>query len=383
MTMSIGISHAQKSKRTSAYNYLRSGRLEKAKAAIDPCITHPKTMNSAKTWFFRGNIYLKIALTTEEKYKDLSPDALSVAYEAYKKAMELDTKSEYKIDIFKNLGFISEQFYNKAVDKYNKKTYVESAVFFEKSVEVRNTFGTIDTLSIYNAAISYELGKDFVNAEKCYKTLLDYNYNNPLIYNSLSNIYLSKNDTVAAKEVLVRGRKNYPSDFNLIIQETNIYLASGETEKALDNLNIAIKMDTTNPTIYFAVGANYDQIINDASKSESLRQEAAIKAESSYLKAIELKPDYFDANYNLGALYVNKAAVIIEAANKLPLGDSKYDAEKLKADELLITSTPYLEKALEQKPDDISTLFSLKEIYTRTKKYDKLKVINAKIAEVQ
>lgn len=383
MTMSIGISQAQRSKRTSAYNYLRHGRLAKAKEAIDPCITHPKTMNAAKTWFYRGNIYLKIALSTDEKYKNLDPNALSVAYQAYKKALELDSKSEYKLDIFKNLGFISEQFYNKAVDKYNNKKYIESAEFFKKSVEVRQIFGTIDTLSIYNAAISYQLGNDYTNAEECFKTLLKYNYNSPQVYSSLSDIYINKKDTVASLDILKAGREKYPSNFNLIIKETNIYLSSGETEKALDNLNLAIKMDTTNPTIYFAVGANYDQILNDTSKSTSFRKEAAFKAESSYLKAIELDPDYFDANYNLGALYVNRAAKIIEEANKLPLGDPNYDKEKAKADELLIKSTPYLEKALEQKPDDINTLVSLKEIYTRTGKYDKLKEINAKIAELQ
>ena len=37
------------------------------------------------------------------------------------------------------------------------------------------------------------------------------------------------------------------------------------------------------------------------------------------LNAIALKPDYFEANYNLGALYVNQAAEILEKANELPL----------------------------------------------------------------
>ncbi|MFT4981051.1 MAG: hypothetical protein ACI9UR_000898, partial [Bacteroidia bacterium] len=47
----------QKSKRTSANNYLEYGELDNAKEAIDPTISHEKTMNEAKTWYFRGLIY--------------------------------------------------------------------------------------------------------------------------------------------------------------------------------------------------------------------------------------------------------------------------------------------------------------------------------------
>ena len=42
---------------------------------------------------------------------------------------------------------------------------------------------------------------------------------------------------------------------------------------------------------------------------------------------------------------------------------------------------PYLEKALELQPDDRSTMISLKEIYTRLKMYDELKVIDAKLED--
>jgi len=52
---------------------------------------------------------------------------------------------------------------------------------------------------------------------------------------------------------------------------------------------------------------------------------------------------------------------------------------KEKADKLLETSLPYLQKAHEINPSDRNTMISLKEIYTRLKKYDKLKEINAEL----
>ena len=111
-----------------------------------------------------------------------------------------------------------------------------------------------------------------------------------------------------------------------------------------------------------------------------MRQDAFEKAVKAYDKAIDLRPDYFDPNYNMGALYVNKASTLIAKANELPLDQQKeYDALITEANDYLTRSIPYLEKALELQPDDRSTMVSLKEIYTRLKMMDKLKEIDAKL----
>jgi len=164
------------------------------------------------------------------------------------------------------------------------------------------------------------------------------------------------------------GRKKYPENFNLIIGETNIYLAAGEKDKALELLKLALTQDDKNPTIFFAVGTNYDQMGNFE------------EAEKAYLQAISLKADYFDANYNLGALYVNKAIEIMDKANALPLNEEKqYVALKADADALLVKSLPYLERADELQPNDQYTMRTLKDIYTRLSMVDKLKSINEKL----
>ena len=73
----------QKSKRTSANNYLQYGELDNAVEAIEPTITNEKTMNEAKTWFFRGQIYQAVYETKEEKYKTLSDNPLQIAFESF------------------------------------------------------------------------------------------------------------------------------------------------------------------------------------------------------------------------------------------------------------------------------------------------------------
>ena len=50
--------YGQKALRTTAYNDLRKGNLDKALTNIEPTISDPTTMSDPKTWFYRGNIYL-------------------------------------------------------------------------------------------------------------------------------------------------------------------------------------------------------------------------------------------------------------------------------------------------------------------------------------
>jgi tetratricopeptide (TPR) repeat protein len=161
-----------------------------------------------------------------------------------------------------------------------------------------------------------------------------------------------------------------------------LYLAEGQTEKALDNLKLAAKIDETNPTVFFAIGAKYNEVADDTLRPAEMREESFKNAAEAYKKSVELKPDYFDPNYNMGALYVNKAAALIDVANKLPLSEQKeYDRLKGEADNYLSMSLPYLERAQELQPTDRSTLISLKEIYTRLNMMEKLKEINVKLEE--
>lgn len=359
-----------KTQRTTAFNYLRKGQLDKALENIEPTTTDATTMNDPKTWFYRGNIYLQIHMSDKPEYKNLDPDALNKAYDSYQKMMELDTKKEYYADAIQNLLVISEQLYNQGVEAFKVEKYDAALGHFEKSSIVAQSFGNVDTLAIFNAALSAQNAKNNPKAIEHYNKLIELNFPQPLIYSSLANIYVNSQDTTKAFEVIMKGRQKYPQDFDLLISETNLYLTTRETEKAMSNLQEAIKTDPLNPTIHYAAGTIYDQMGNKED------------AEKSYIKAIELKPDYFEANYNLGALYVNKAAEIQNDANKLKLGDPQYDVMKGQADDILRKSLPYLEKATVLDAKDKSTLLALKEIYTRLGMYDKLKEVNSRLAEL-
>ncbi|RLD80849.1 MAG: hypothetical protein DRJ15_05985 [Bacteroidetes bacterium] len=361
--------HAQNAKRTSAFNYFKNGKLDKAKEYIDPCITNEKTMGVAKTWYYRGNIYLQIALTSNPEYQALDSNALEVAYESYKKCAELDTKGEYTTDVNHNFRVIASNFFNKGVALYNESEYIKAAESFMNTYTISLSMGVVDTLALTNVALAYEVAEDYDKAVESYNALLEIGYTEPMVYNALASIYLNvKLDTLQSEKYVDEGRAIHPDDYQLLIAETNLNLARGENEKALANLSKALETDPENKTIWFALGTNYENV----GKLE--------EAEKAYMKCIEIDPAYADAYYNLGAMFNNQAAEIIEIANELPLDAvEEYDTEKAKADALLEKALPYLEKSDKLNPDNIPTLQTLKQIYTILNQMDKLKEVNDRI----
>ena len=371
MVTSFTILSAQNTKVQSAFSYLRSGRLDKALENIEPAITNEKTMNDPKTWNYRGNIYIQIGASTEPNYQKLATNSVQIAYDSYQKSIELDAEKEYEQKNMTGLFACAEQFYNKGVEFFNLKDYTNGLIVFEKTIKINNVFGKKDTLATYNAALCAELSNNKIKAKEHYISLVRSNFSQSSIYSSLSNLYKDEKDTLKAIKTIEAGRKRFPDDYSLIIAEANVYLYSGNVQKAQNALNIAIAKDPTNPTVYFAVGTNYDKTGDVAN------------AEKSYSKAIELKPDFFDAIYNLGALYVNDAVAIMGKANALPLGDKNYDTLKKQADEQLNKAIPYLEKASDMQPNDGIVLATLKDIYTRLSNVEKIKIVNQKIANLK
>lgn len=246
-----GMVIGQKNNRTTAFNYLRNGKLDKAQEFIDKTIEHPTTKEDAKSWFYRGNIYLSIYMSENPEYKALDAKALDVALESYTKAQQFDKSKEFYTDILTNLFVISEQYYNEGVIAYNTEAFKDAMTAFQQSMIVSEMMGSRDTMAIYNVALTAEMAKENAVAEKYFSELINMGFRNAEVYNSMGRIFMAKGDTTEALNYIKKGRKAFPEDFNLLINEINIYLLTGNVEKALENLEVAAQKDNTNPTIFF------------------------------------------------------------------------------------------------------------------------------------
>jgi len=372
---------AQMGKVRNAYANYQNGNVLKAKELIDEATVHPKSMNDATTWLYRGNIYVGVYDANSELLT-LDAQALAKAAEAFARAKELDTENKFEKEI--NEGFISlaAANYNEAVKGYNAKTYDIAGDLFAEAYEYAKKGNIIDTNSIYNCAIAYNLAKLPAKAERYYELLINLDYNKPAVYSEYSNILNELGQLEKATATIAKGRELFPEDYAVLISEANIFLKTNQTEKALFNLETALAFENSNYSIYHSIGAMYNMIFIDTLKTEEERFSAYEKSVEAYKKVISLEPTYFDAVYNLGAIIFNKGVYFLERADALPFGDKNYDNWKKTGDEFLVEALPFLEQALVLNPEDNSTLYSLKQIYSRTGEMDKYKVVNDKLQDL-
>ncbi|MBK7855893.1 MAG: tetratricopeptide repeat protein [Bacteroidetes bacterium] len=357
IALNTNIGNAQKAEVQSAYSYLKYEQLDKAQEAIDKAANHETTMNMEKTWYYRGLIYQ--SMYKNEKYAGLSANPLEEALRSFNKCLEINPKYEYAQEIAEKKVTLSKQFSDKGYDEFTKKDFATALKSFENVISLSPT----DTAIYYNAAISADKAKDMAKAKQYYAKLVEMNYNDSKFYQSYAQILLSEKDTTGALKLLANGLSRFPGEKGMQIQQTNIYIQSGRTGEALQSLDGAIAKDPTNPNLYFAKGS-----LQEKSGKEN-------DAVVTYKKAIEIKPDYFDANYNLGALYFNQGAKMANEANKIQ-DNAKYAKAKTEFEAKFNLAKPYFEKALEINPKDESTLVSLKQLYATlndTPNYDRVK----------
>jgi tetratricopeptide (TPR) repeat protein len=398
---------AQSAKVVNAKNYLREfmadqkdiDLLNKAKENIDLACAHPDTKDQAKTQTLKAQVYLAIfdnslrmeneKLTTItdpnkrilQAYQNVSSAPLADAYAGAVAGKSLDTKANYTSELNGYVSNIASHYDNKARADYNAKKYAEALPSFEKAYEIN---GAKDTASLSNCAIVAERAAMYDKAKMYYQKMADNKQGLGNTYSSLVNVHLMMKDSVGAMEVLKKGRAAYPNDINLVITETNYFLATNKSQEALNNLNIALGAKPKDANLYMVRGNLYDNLANpkdaqgkDLEKPKDYDQKVDA-AEADYKKAIELKPDYFDALYNLGALYNNKGVTLSKKADMIT-DNAKYKEANDKAAAEFNKAVPVLEKALEINPKDRNTMKALKVIYARTQQTEKMNAMNEKL----
>ncbi len=348
----------------SAYNANKEGDFATAATYIEEAILNPKANVKNKTWRYRGEIYLNIS--RDSALFAAYPDALERSRDSYVKAQELDKKGSYASEIQVGLGQVQMASNNMGIGKYNTGEFARAGSFFDLSADIASAFDATDTMAIYNAALCYEKAGDVDNAVARYRACADIQYQVPNVFLFISNLLRDNGREEEALATLAEARGLYPREQSLIIEELNIYLTNEEFDKAKENLSLAAEQDPTNEILWFSLGSVLDNLGN------------ADEAIEAYKKALAVKADYFDANYNLGALYFNQAVQGTNAANDMwkPRMTKAESAEQKRLEDeakaLFDTAKPYLEAAHAIDAEDLETMRSLKDIYARTGEDDKM-----------
>jgi len=351
---------AQNAKVVSAYNYLKSGELDKAREYIDEAILHEKTMNNEKTWRYRGQIYQGLAMSDSTADQKM---LIEEATKSFEKGMELDAKGSWSEEYESGMNNVQILALNAGIEAYNDQDYASSRDLFLMSAQTSEKMGRVDTMAIYNGGLAAEQAEDYDNAIKQYRRAAELGYLGPQMYIYMGNLYTKQEKPEEYLAIIQEGRKAYPDNTDLIVYELNYYLQNGKFEEAENNLLLAIEKEPQNKQLYFSLGVVYDNLGD---------KEKAVK---SYEDAISVDPEYFDAVYNLGAMYFNQAVEMNNNANEIK-DNKKYDAARAEAKEIFKKAKPHLEKAHEIDPKDMGAMQSLSSLYAllnETEKYQEMK----------
>lgn len=348
----------------SAFNANKSGDFEAAVGYIEEALNNEKAIVKDKTWRYRGLIYLNVA--KDSVLSTAYPNALWLAKESFEKAKELDVKNRYQNEIQGGFGEIQGLSGNQGITAYNAGDFATAGKMFDLGTDIAAAFDVVDTMGIFNAALCYEKSNQVDLAIERYKRCGDLNYQVPNVYLFISTLLRNNGRTEEALSALQAARELFPREQGLIIEELNIYLEAEDFERAENNLKLAAEGDPDNEILWFSLGSVYDNL----GKSD----QAAV----AYQKALDIEPAYFDANYNLGAMYFNEAVQQINTANEMwkPRMNSEETAKQkgleAEAKEKFNLAKPFLEAAHATTPDDVSTIRSLRDIYTRTGEDEKM-----------
>ncbi|MBL4710080.1 MAG: tetratricopeptide repeat protein [Flavobacteriales bacterium] len=405
-TMFVGAS-AQKAKVVSAYNYNKSyerdkdcSELVKGIAAIEPASKDPKTSLYAKTWYYGGNLYFNAALSSDADCAAKFDNSLQKAYDFYvtsikynitdESAASLDLEKDadqlkfagfimnreteyndisYMRDIMgQKFPYLANSFVNKGVEAFQNKEFKKAKEYSLNSVSINEMMGKVDSLGLYNGALAAERLNEDEDAIELYTALTQIKYGGPVVHLYIANIHDANGDTTKKLEAIRKGLEQYPDDPDLVREELNFLLQTGQTDEALKNFDKAIANEPENSSLYYNRG-----LINDQLGKQDL-------AAKDYKKAFDLDPKFFDAAYNLGAMYYNLGVEWNNKASNYGLNETtKYKEASKKANDYFTLARPALEKAHSINAEDKNTMASLTKIYAIEGDDEKYGAMKAKL----
>lgn len=395
-----------------AYNLDPTGnkaKLQEAVEQINIALEDAEVAQDPASWDTKGKIYNEIAnqiVAVRQLGMGSMDDLPKVEYpameaaKAFMKAYELAEKKWQSKDALKGFQISQGNLSNMGIFLYEDQDFKGAFESFKMTVTLHDLLkkeGEKSTLEVeddYNNQI-YITGLAALNAEQpdaaaeYFQKLYDLKYDKPAIYEALYKIKAEK-DVEAAYEYLEEGRKKYPDDISLLFAEINHFLRINKLDELIGKLEMAIKKEPDNVSLYSTMGNVYDNLHQKEAQAGNAEkaQEYFDKALDYYNQAVAKDPNYSDAVYSIGALYYNKAAAMTLELNKYAddyskEGMKKYEDLKAKIFKEFDKALPYFQKAESLNPNDINTLIALKEIYARKDDLQMSNVFKERLEKVQ
>lgn len=406
---------AQKDEIKAAEKALKNGNAAEAKSLLqtaETLLTNASDSEKSLFYFVKAKTCLDLSnKNIDELQNQIAASKANTDLIALEKATG---KSKYTEEATKAMAEIKNKMINSAVAKANDKDYKTAANILYNMYELDNA----ETEKLYYAANYAINAKEYENALSYYAVLKSKNYTgeatsyyaksiineqedffgsndqaksdrdskvkmklytNPRdektpsrlgeMYKNIALILVNQGKTAEAKAAIAEACKANPDDAALAMTEANLYLETKDFETYKKMVTKILDKNPNDAVLVYNLG-----VISSKNDPQG--------AIGYYKKALQLDPNYLDANINLAITILDTDKDLREKRNKLGTSaedNKKYDIIKKQMDDIYRSAIPYLEKAVQLAPDNVDAAKTLQNVYSALDMTEKAAAIKAKL----
>ena len=241
------------------------GALDKAKTEIDINVNEPKMAAKAKTWVTRAQIYEAVA--NDPKFAPLDSNAAMVAYDSYKKALEVEPNGKMTKEINEAMSgqMLSAALMNQGIRKYQAKQFdgAYTAMALAGQVNPKDTTAPMYAgISAQQAMSAKGEGANkpeyMTKTKQQFEKYADNGGRDVTIWASLAQMYNNDKETDKALSTLDRAMKAFPGNRDLGTTRVSILQSSGRMDEAINGMKELYEKNPTDAQSAVNLGIMYD-----------------------------------------------------------------------------------------------------------------------------
>ncbi len=300
---------------------------------------------NAEAHELKGQILQEQAFVVQDT--DQHSAMLREMMEAYLRSVDLDPERSANVENQLKLAYFNE--FQRGIQAFNRAQQAnesERGAAFDNAGSYFGNAATIfpDSVGAYvNQAFAYFSGGLSEKAIEPFEMAVEKGDTSEDTFVYLADLYRSTKQPDKGITLLEKARSIYPENESLQAQLMNFYVMAGREGEAMTVYQEAVDSDPNNKLYRY----NYGSLLLETDNYDGAIEQLAA--------AVELDPEYSNAQYNLGAAYVNKAVVVNEAVNKIDdelrekkpdLSEDQIKEMEMKVDELVMERRKLFESAV-------------------------------------
>lgn len=278
---------------------LRNKDYDRALSNLETALT--SNPDNAEAWELKGRVLTEKAFETMDADEHIALIAEMV--EAFERAQSIDPLLTETITRNKAIAYVRE--FERGIQAFNRGS--NDAAEYMTAADYFGSAGVIqpDSAGAYvNQAYAYLNGGAEMQAAAPFERALELGDTDVETYRFLSRIYMNNDRAGDAVTLLETAAEMFPGNIDLQAELLNAYQIAGQVDRALETYAAAVSENPDNKLFRY----NYGSLLVQVERYDD--------AIAELQAAVALDPEYGNAQYNLGAAFINKAVAVNEQINE-------------------------------------------------------------------